>query len=229
MNRFKLNKKSRILNLNLFLILSLFLIAFIPLISAINNPSFETAINGTVDWNYSETDTEWVGIDLDTTYVDDGSYDYVLGVPAFNTVDQFTYCQIEQVVNLTGINNITFYHYSFFPYEVIYYFIINSTIKWSYTDAEGDDSNGTVNIDVSALNGMYNLIFKVSETSGVGLNSYNRYFYIDNIKLIDTIAPIYSDIGKNDTTIKVNDVVLFYANWSDTNGLSHYIFSWNHS
>jgi len=47
--------------------------------------------------------------------------------------------------------------------------------------------------------------------------------------VLDTTPPQYSDAGKNDTSIKVNDVVLFYANWSDTDGLSHYIFSWNHS
>jgi len=44
----------------------------------------------------------------------------------------------------------------------------------------------------------------------------------------DAIPPQYSNVGRNDTTIKVNDVVRFYANWTDENPDS-YIFSWNES
>jgi len=47
---------------------------------------------------------------------------------------------------------------------------------------------------------------------------------------IDTTAPNNLSVGNNDTTIKVNDVVLFYAQWSDSlTGLNYSIFSWNYS
>jgi len=58
---------------------------------------------------------------------------------------------------------------------------------------------------------------------------YSRIDVYAAILSLDTTAPQYSDVGKNDTEIKFNDVVKFYATWSDSVGLSHYIFSWNNS
>ena len=43
-------------------------------------------------------------------------------------------------------------------------------------------------------------------------------------------TPTYSDVNENDSTIKVSDVVLCYANWTtNATSLSYYIFSWNNT
>jgi len=69
---------------------------------------------------------------------------------------------------------------------------------------------------------------EIDDMANSGRN-YSRVDVYSAILSLDTTVPQYLDVGKNDTSIKVNDVVLFYANWSDSVGLSHYIFSWNHS
>ena len=48
--------------------------------------------------------------------------------------------------------------------------------------------------------------------------------------VIDTTEPTPSNVGKNDSNIKVNDVVEFYVYWTDlTSGGNYSIFSWNHT
>ena len=69
---------------------------------------------------------------------------------------------------------------------------------------------------------------EIDDTSSSGRN-YSRIDVYAAVMSFDTTPPQYSDVSKNDTSIKVNDVVLFYTNWSDSVGLSHYIFSWNNS
>jgi len=47
----------------------------------------------------------------------------------------------------------------------------------------------------------------------------------------DNTQPQFTGLGMNDTDIRVNDSVMFYAAWSDIGsaGLDKYIFSWNDS
>ncbi|MFH1431870.1 MAG: hypothetical protein ABIG84_01515, partial [archaeon] len=58
----------------------------------------------------------------------------------------------------------------------------------------------------------------------------NSTEYTDTVDA-DNSPPQFSNLGINDTDIKVNDSVLFYAFWSDIGsaGLQTYTFSWNDS
>jgi len=94
----------------------------------------------------------------------------------------------------------------------------NTVWDWNNTYTNWKFTNIT-NID----DGNYHILITANDSAGNTNSSLFAFTY-------DTRAPDNLTIGKNDTTIKVNDSVLFYAQWSDSlAGLSHYIFSWNNS
>jgi len=94
----------------------------------------------------------------------------------------------------------------------------NTAWTWNNTYTNWKFTNNT-----NVAEGTHHILITANDSAGNTNSSLFVFTY-------DTTAPIYSDIGKNDTTIKVNDIVLFYANWSDSlAGLSHHIFSWNNS
>jgi len=99
-----------------------------------------------------------------------------------------------------------------------------------YTNSTGNDYSDTCpDIHFSGFcDSPYNLTTETSCTAGVDCGNNVDYLPLSN-NYDDGIGPKYSNNGTNDSSIKINDVVKFYANWSDTDGLSHYIFSWNHS
>jgi len=82
--------------------------------------------------------------------------------------------------------------------------------------------------DTTAYTDLSTYQIVIYATDSGGLSSLN-----DTSKgnfTIDNTAPVPSNIGKNDSYIERNDIVKFYANWTDNIvGLSHYIFSWNNS
>jgi len=117
---------------------------------------------------------------------------------------------------------------------------INSiTMNWSASSDADDDTvyyyvlvNGTQACYTSDLNCSYSPasdsyyqwnVTPFDKTVN-GTTSISRYY------TYDPTSPQYSNVGKNDSTVKINDVVKLYAQWSDSlAGLSYYIFSWNHS
>ena len=112
---------------------------------------------------------------------------------------------------------------------------------WSTTSMKWDDSAS------SALTSSYNLTGLIADTQytvenesssrilttdangDLGIDIYllqntdtTMYFFMDNS------SPTYADLNINDSTLYVNDSVLFSANWTDDlGGIVAYWFSWN--
>jgi len=98
-------------------------------------------------------------------------------------------------------------------------YVLTSTISKG-TEYYSWDTTAYIDLD------SYQIVIYATDSGGLkSLNDTSEGNFT-----IDNTAPVPSNIGKNDSHIERNDVVKFYANWSDNIvGLSHYIFSWNNS
>ncbi len=93
----------------------------------------------------------------------------------------------------------------------------NSAWSWNNNYTNWGFTNNT-----NIADGNYHILITANDSAGNTNSSLFNFTY-------DSSGPSSSGVGKNDTCVEVNDTVLFYANWSDSIGLSHYIFSWNNS
>ena len=94
----------------------------------------------------------------------------------------------------------------------------NSAWTWNNTYTNWKFTNNT-----NIADGLYHILITANDSAGNTNSSLFAFTY-------DTTPPTPSNIGKNDSTMNVNDSVLFYTLWSDSlAGLSYYIFSWNNS
>jgi len=93
----------------------------------------------------------------------------------------------------------------------------NTAWTWNGTYTSWKFTNNT-----NIADGNYHILITANDSAGNTNSSLFNFTY-------DTTPPTPSNTGRNDSFIEVNDTVLFYANWSDSVGLSHYIFGWNNS
>jgi len=93
----------------------------------------------------------------------------------------------------------------------------NSAWSWNNNYTNWGFTNNT-----NIADGNYHILITANDSAGNTNSSLFNFTY-------DSTPPTPSNTGRNDSFIEVNDTVSFYANWSDSVGLSHYIFSWNNS
>jgi len=94
----------------------------------------------------------------------------------------------------------------------------NTAWTWNTTYTNWKFINNT-----NIADGLYHILITANDSAGNTNSSLFAFTY-------DTTAPTPSNTGKNDSTIKVDDSVLFYTQWLDSlAGLNYSVFSWNNS
>lgn len=183
-----------------------------------------THLSNTSSGNYFNVTYNCSGTAMTSTNIVIGFND---SVGNYNSTTQSANTYPNQLPSQPSLNN---------PSDAAKVTSINMTWTAS-TDVDGDTINYYVRVNgtqvcyTSGLNCSYapaNAYYdwNVTAFDGYqnGTESTLRHF------TYDTRAPENITVGINDTSVKVNDIVLFYANWSDSlAGLNYSVFSWNHS